>query len=232
MRAQLLDAPPPDDLVDVVRHLTLVQHDPIAAVAPSADLVLWSRLGSSYDPVRAAGRPRRAAADRPPRADPARRAPGRLPRRDGDLARAARGAEGRGEHDIAAWVEANDACRRDILELLRADGPLPTSALPDTCQVPWRSSGWNNNQNVKRLLVQMVERGEVATAGRDGREQLWDLAERIYPDDPVPDVDEARRIRDERRLAALGIARARCPRPGRPSPTASARPASPPSSRA
>ena len=112
------------------------------------------------------------------------------------------------QHDIAAWVEANDECRRDILELLRGDGPLPTSALPDTCQVPWRSTGWNNNQNVKRLLVQMVERGEVATAGRRGREQLWDLAERIYPDDPVPDVEEARRIRDERRL------RSARPRPG------------------
>ena len=108
------------------------------------------------------------------------------------------------ELEIAAWVDANDACRRDLLKLLRGDGPLPTSALPDTCEVPWRSSGWNNNQNVKRLLVQMVERGEVATAGREGREQLWDLAERIYPDDPVPDVDEARLIRDERRLRALG----------------------------
>ena len=122
------------------------------------------------------------------------------------------------EHDIADWVEANDECRRDILELLRGDGPLPTSELPDTCQVPWRSSGWNNNQNVKRLLVQMVERGEVATAGRRGRQQLWDLAERIYPDDPVPDVDEARRLRDERRLRSLGLARATMPATGSPEP--------------
>jgi uncharacterized protein YcaQ len=49
-RAQLLTAARPDDLVDVVRHLTLLQHDPISAVAPGADLMLWSRLGSSYDP--------------------------------------------------------------------------------------------------------------------------------------------------------------------------------------
>ena len=31
----------------------------------------------------------------------------------------------------------------------------------------------------------MVSRGEVAVAGRKGRERLWDLAERVYPDHPV-----------------------------------------------
>ena len=51
VRAQLLDAERPTDLLDVVRHLTLLQIDPTAAVAPSADLVLWSRLGSSYSPA-------------------------------------------------------------------------------------------------------------------------------------------------------------------------------------
>jgi uncharacterized protein YcaQ len=34
----------------MVRHLTLLQIDPTAAIAPSADLVAWSRLGSSYSP--------------------------------------------------------------------------------------------------------------------------------------------------------------------------------------
>jgi uncharacterized protein YcaQ len=217
VRAQLLDAPPPTDLDEVVEHLTLVQHDPISAVAPSADLVLWSRLGAAYRPadLRDALDEQRLVDHhgmiRPAGHLAAYRAemaiwPGR-PEEMKDY-----------EHDIAAWVEANDECRRDILALLRADGPLPTSELPDTCQVPWRSSGWNNNQNVKRLLVQMVDRGDVATAGRDGRQQLWDLAERIYPDDPVPDVDESRRLRDERRLRSLGIARARMPATGSPEP--------------
>jgi uncharacterized protein YcaQ len=217
VRAQLLDAARPTDLLETVRALTLVQHDPISAVAPSADLVLWSRLGPSYDPADL-----RDALDEQrlidhhgmirPAEDLAlfRAEMAIWPGRPGEMKDY--------EHDIAAWVEANDACRRDILERLRADGPLPAGDLPDTCEVPWRSSGWNNNQNVKRLLVQMVERGEVATAGRDGRQQLWDLAERIYPDDPVPDVDESRRIRDQRRLAALGIARSRMPATGSPEP--------------
>ena len=45
VRAQLLDAPRPTDLLDVVRRLGAVQVDLTAAVAPSADLVCWSRLG-------------------------------------------------------------------------------------------------------------------------------------------------------------------------------------------
>src|SRR5215212_7285082 len=48
VRAQLLDAPRPTDLLAVVERLTLLQIDPTAAIAPSADLVAWSRLGSAY----------------------------------------------------------------------------------------------------------------------------------------------------------------------------------------
>src|SRR5215467_11352048 len=51
VRAQLLDAARPADLLDVVRHLTMLPIDPIAAVAPSAHLVAWSRLGSAYSPA-------------------------------------------------------------------------------------------------------------------------------------------------------------------------------------
>jgi uncharacterized protein len=51
VRAQLLDAPRPTDLLAVVRQLTFLQIDPTAAIAPSADLVAWSRLGSAYQPT-------------------------------------------------------------------------------------------------------------------------------------------------------------------------------------
>src|SRR5690606_1319053 len=113
------------------------------------------------------------------------------------------------EH-LRDWVRANEACRQDILARLRADGPLPLRELPDLCAVPWRSSGWTNDRNVSQLLEMMVRRGEVAVAGRRRRERLWDLAERVYPDEVVP-AAEARRVRDERRLRSLGIARARGP---------------------
>ena len=109
------------------------------------------------------------------------------------------------------WVLANDVCRRDILDRLRSAGPLPSRDLPDKCQLPWASTGWTNNRNVTQMLELMASRGEVAVAGRKGRERLWDLASRVYPNDPVIPADEALRLRNERRLRALGIVRAQGP---------------------
>ncbi|MGH3301740.1 MAG: DNA glycosylase AlkZ-like family protein [Streptosporangiaceae bacterium] len=64
------------------------------------------------------------------------------------------------------------------------------------------------------MLDIMVRRGEVAMAGWRGRDRLWDLAERVYPDEPSIPAAEAHRIRNERRLRSLGIARARGPECG------------------
>jgi hypothetical protein len=207
VRAQLLDWNRPTDLLDVVRHLTLVQNDPTRVVAASADLVLWSRLGPSYAPEEL-----ESALDNQ-----------RLielhmlirPCEDLRLYTAEMAAwPGPGplrewQEDVEAWFAANEECQLDILERLRMDGPLPARELPDSCVLPWRSSGWTNNQNVTKMLDFMVQRGEVATSGREGRERMWDLAERVYPDDPPVPYDEAMRTRNERRLRALGIARAR-----------------------
>jgi uncharacterized protein YcaQ len=211
VRAQLLDKPRPTDLLGVVHHLNLVQVDPISAVAPSADLVLWSRLGSAYSPEEL-----QDAVDEQRLIDHH----GYIrPAEDLALFRAAM-AEWPGRGELKDWQEArrdwledNNACRRDILELLRADGPLPVSELPDTCVRPWESTGWNKNKNVTMLLDLLVQRGEVACAGRQGRHRVWDLAERIYPDDPVVPVEEAVVIRNERRLRSLGIARASVTKP-------------------
>lgn len=208
VRAQVLDAERPAGLLDTVRRLTLLQVDPVAAVAPNADLVAWSRLGSggySPDDLVAALRERSLielhAMIRPAedialhRAEMAWKAgPDPLPGWRGT---------------VKKWVEANDACRRDILARLERSGPLPSRELPDTCEVPWKSSGWTDDKNVTQLLEIMSGRGEVAVAGRHGRERLWDLAERVYPDDRVVPLEEAARTRNELRLRALGIARER-----------------------
>jgi uncharacterized protein YcaQ len=86
---------------------------------------------------------------------------------------------------------------------------LPARALPDTCDVPWRSSGWTNGKIVMKMLEIMESRGEVAVASREGRERNWDLAERTWPADPAdaPTRVDPRAERRRRRLAALGLER-------------------------
>ncbi|HET8604472.1 MAG TPA: crosslink repair DNA glycosylase YcaQ family protein, partial [Marmoricola sp.] len=94
---------------------------------------------------------------------------------------------------------------------------MPARELPDTCAVPWRSSGWTNQRNVLRMLGFMEQRGEVAVSSRENRERLWDLAERIHPDGEAVPWQEARLERGRRRLASLGLARAKAPvAPGEP----------------
>jgi uncharacterized protein YcaQ len=200
VRAQLLDAPRPTDLLAVVRQLTLLQIDPTAAIAPSADLVAWSRLGSTYEPAQL----RRALEQ-----DRTLFEHNALVRPMSDLGlHLAASRTSRSHERTATWLRDNDTFRRDILELLGGSGPLTSRDIPDTAVVPWASTGWTNNRNVTQMLEFLLMRGEVAIAGRVGRERLWDLPERVYPADVVvPSVDEARRIKDERRLASLGIAR-------------------------
>jgi len=116
----------------------------------------------------------------------------------------------RAQSRVDVWLRDNDRCRRDILRLLRRAGPLASRDIPDTCVVPWESSGWTNDRNVTQMLEFMQTRGQVAISARVGRERLWDLPERVYPADvEIPSVEDAERIKDERRLAALGIARAK-----------------------
>jgi uncharacterized protein len=200
VRAQLLDAPRPTDLLAVVQRLTLLQIDPTAAVAPNADLVAWSRLGSAYEPahLQQALEQERTLFEH-----------NALVRPMSDLGLYIAGAaDWPSRESLRAWLRDNDTFRRDILERLGSSGPLTSRDIPDTCVVPWASTGWTNNRNVTQMLEFMMMRGEVAIAGRVKRERLWDLAERVYPADVVvPTVEEADRAKNERRLAALGIAR-------------------------
>jgi uncharacterized protein YcaQ len=200
VRAQMLDANRPTDLVAVVQQLTMLQIDPTAAIAPSADLVAWSRLGSAYQPAHLT---HALEEDRTLFELDA------MVRPMSDLGLYLAGAAGFPSYDTSrAWLRDNDRFRRDILKLLRKSGPVASRDIPDTCVVPWASSGWTNNRNVTQMLEFLMMRGEVAIAGRVGRERVWDLPERVYPADVVvPSVEAAERLKNERRLASLGIAR-------------------------
>ena len=200
VRAQMLDAPRPTELLAVVQQLTLLQIDPTAAIAPNADLVAWSRLGSAYQPehLKQALEQDRTLLEH-----------NALIRPMSDLGLYLAGASDWPDYErTRAWLRDNDHFRRDILKVLGSSGPLTSRDIPDTAAVPWASTGWTNNRNVTQMLEFLMMRGEIAISGRVGRERLWDLPERVYPADVVvPSEDDAHRIRNERRLASLGIAR-------------------------
>lgn len=202
IRAQLLDAHRPALVAEVVDELTVLNIDPTNAIAPSEDHILWTRLGGGYEHahLQEAVETDKTVFEY----DGMYRSIADLPLYRALMRRPLRYAK------TADWVAANDRFRRDIRALLRERGPLLTGEIPDTAQQSWGSTGWTNNRNVTQMLELLVRLGEVAIAGREGRERRWDLAERWYPgDQPEASDAEVDARRDERRLQSLGIARAK-----------------------
>ena len=200
----MLGSERPVDLLSTVERLTFLQIDPTAAVAPSADLVVWSRLGDRYHPD---DLKRAVEEDRTIYEQNALL----RPMSDRRLYLADMKSWPRHEQ-VKNWLAVNDSFRRDILALLATSGPLLSRDILDTSVQPWQSTGWSNARNVTQMLEFLARRGEVAIAGRRGRQRLWDVPERVYPSGIVAvPSEEAHRIRDERRLRALGIARANLP---------------------
>lgn len=200
VRAQLLDADRPGDVVEVAEQVGYIKIDPTATIAPAEHTVLWSRIGWSYEP----GQLQKAVeldrllfefdgAFRPismlPLMLPTMRT---WPTRD----------------STRQWLEANDRFRADVVARLRSEGPLFTSEIPDTAQVRRAPDGWSGSNQVPTMLDFLLRQGVVAVVGREGRRKQWDLAERIYPQNlPEYDADDAARLLGERRLRASGLAR-------------------------
>jgi len=181
VRAQGLDRVParPDasTIVRTVERIRFLQLDPTSAVAPSHLLVLWSRLGR-YDIgtlTRAIWKQHRLFEHRafiyPTKELPLYRESMRT-FLDRPTARGAR---------TRAWFAANPALRRHVLERLRRDGPLPTSAFEDRSVIGWHSTGWTHERNPSQMLEILSGTGRVMVAGRASGQRLWDLAERVLP---------------------------------------------------
>ena len=134
VRAQLLDAKRPKDMFEVIRHLGLVQNDPTAAVAPSADLVLWCRLGQDYDPAELRDAIESQALlelfgmIRPPEDIALHRAEMATWPGSGDLKP--------WQQEIADWVHDNDACRLEILEVRYEEIPMAPFEKPQNSWKP------------------------------------------------------------------------------------------------
>jgi hypothetical protein len=55
------------------------------------------------------------------------------------------------------------------------------------------------------MLELLAARGEVAVVGRQGKQRVWDLAERWYPETETLPLPKARRLYEEKRFRALGV---------------------------
>ena len=199
IRAQQLagDAP---SVAECIRRLGFIQLDP-TGVVPAQHLVLWSRI-KGYDPSeldRLLWETRELFQWRaylwPAEALPALLAIMRhFTERKDSWSRA-----------VTSWLKANSRFRRYVLGQLEANGPLLSRQLEDRAQVPWSSSGWTGNRNVSQMLEFLNRTGDVAVVGQQGKQRLWDLAERWYPSvEPMP-LAEAEAWLAERRARADGV---------------------------
>lgn len=205
VRAQLLDADRPGDVVEVAETLGAIKIDPTATIAPAEHSILWSRIGLGYDFIqlsKAVERDRLLF-----EFDGAFRPMSMLPLMLPTMRRWPQRASHR------EWLKANDSFRTDVLARLTAQGPLLASDIPDTASVSRDTAdGWYGSGQVVHMLDFLLRQGEVAIVGREGRRRRWDLADRVYPQN-LPDysLEDAERMLQERRLQAAGIAKQKSP---------------------
>ncbi|MBB3731874.1 winged helix-turn-helix domain-containing protein [Nonomuraea dietziae] len=195
-----------ESLRAVLRSLRYLQLDPVSVVAPSHDLVLWSRLGPQ------------AGSHLPGLWWHERwlfeywaHAAALVLTEDYPLHRVTMDAYPPANRSYArGWMEANDALRRHVLRRLGEGAPLPTDAFEDCSVVDWPSSGWTAGRNVERMLTFLWLQGRIMVAGRAAGQRLWGLPDACLP----PEADrqavsplEMVTAATEHTLRALGVAR-------------------------
>jgi hypothetical protein len=198
VRAQLLDGSA-SGVLDTVRKLGFLQLDPISSVAPPQHLVLWSRLGPTYD---------RDELDRllwqerklvewnaflwPVEDLPLLRA--RMQRNDRAL-----------DRRLVDYLKENAAYRRYVLRELDKRGPLLSREIEDHKPSGREAHRWWGERKMGLMLGVMNARGEVAVVGRRGKQRLWDLAERWYPETEKIQWRVAKAIFEDKRFRARGV---------------------------
>ncbi|HZP71787.1 MAG TPA: crosslink repair DNA glycosylase YcaQ family protein [Gaiellaceae bacterium] len=180
VRAQLLDGSA-TDVLSTVRRLGFLQLDPISAVAPPQHLVLWSRLGNEYDPAeldRLTWQERKLvewdAYLYPVEDLPLLKA--RMRRKDRPL-----------DRRLDNYLKEHAAFRRYVLRELEQRGPLLSREIEDHLPSGREPHRWWGARKMGLMLEVLAARGHVAVVGRNGKQRVWDLAERWYPQvEPLP----------------------------------------------
>jgi uncharacterized protein len=197
VRAQGLDGST-SGVLRTVRQLGFLQLDPISAVAPPQHLVLWSRLGA-FDTAkldRLLWKERKLVEWRAfvyPIED--------LPMLKAFMRRRDRPLDRR----IIEWIKARAAYRRHVLKELRERGPLLSREIADAPSHRREDHRWWGQRQMGLMLELLAARGEVAVVGRQGKQRVWDLAERWYPETETLPLPKARKLYEEKRFRALGV---------------------------
>jgi uncharacterized protein YcaQ len=201
VRAQLLDGSA-RSVLDAVRRLGFLQLDPIATVATPQELVLQARLGT-FDPReldRLLWKERKLvefnAFIYPIESLPLLRARMRAHRRSLKYERHRWQRE---------FLERNAAFKRYVLREIERRGPLLSRDLEDRSVDAKLEHRWYGSRYVGIMLEILHVNGYVAVAGRQGKQRVWDLADRWYPATETVSPREAERIFKEQRFHALGV---------------------------
>ena len=197
VRAQALDGTA-GGVLETVRRLGFLQLDPISSVAPPQHLVLWSRLGSwdTAELDRLLWEERKLVEWRaflyPIEDLPILRA--FMRRRDRPI-----------DQRVIEWTKARAPYRRHVLKELRERGPLLSREIADAPSHRREDHRWWGQRQMGLMLELLAARGEVAVVGRRGKQRVWDLAERWYPETETLPLPKARKLYDEKRFRALGV---------------------------
>ncbi|MDX6412384.1 MAG: uncharacterized protein QOE91_1900 [Gaiellaceae bacterium] len=187
-------------MLATVRRLGFLQIDPISTVAPPQRLVLWSRLGpyDSTDLDRLLWEERKlfewSAFIWPIEDFPLIRA--RMRRRRGKAKYEQQGTE---------FLRQNARFKRHLLRELEERGPLLSREIEADLMVSRDPHPWWGSRKVTLMLELLEGRGVVAIVGRRGKQRVWDLAERWYPDAESLPWPEARELLAEKRFRSLGV---------------------------
>jgi uncharacterized protein YcaQ len=176
--------------------------DPISTVATPQQLVLFSRLGP-HDP---ADLDRLLWDDRklfeydafiyPVEDLPLVRARMARSKRANTLAR---------DLWIRDFLKTNARFRRHVLRELERNGPLLSRALQHDLMPKGEDHRWWGDRQVRLMLDILAVRGDIAVAGRVGKQRLWDLGERVFPPSETLPWQEAERELEVRRQRSLGV---------------------------
>ena len=202
VRAQLLDGSA-TDVLSTVQRLGFLQIDVVSPVATPQHLVLWSRLGPSYD---------RTELDRLLWKE-------RVlfewnafiyPIEDLPLVRARmQNWRVSKRYEKERWTHRfladNRSFRRYVMRELEQRGPLLSRELEDRSAGESRNHRWYGARQVGLMLTSLHVRGEITVAGRRGGQRLWDIAERWLPQTETVAFPEAERVFAERRFRSQGV---------------------------